>query len=57
MTCSGLNVSHFMKTSTVQILSKEGLASLAPTIETLAEAEGLYAHRDSVKVRKSEEEE
>lgn len=56
MTCSGLNVSHFMKTSTVQILSKEGLASLAPTIETLAEAEGLYAHRDSVKVRKSEEE-
>lgn len=55
-TCSGLNISHFMKTSTVQILSKEGLASLAPTIETLAEAEGLYAHRDSVKVRKSEEE-
>ena len=55
MTCSGLNVSHFMKTSTVQILSREGLASLAGTIETLAEAEGLYAHRDSVKVRKAEE--
>ena len=55
MPCSGLNVSHFMKTSKVQILSREGLASLAGTIETLAEAEGLYAHRDSVKVRKAEE--
>ncbi len=54
-TCSGLNVSHFMKTSTVQILSKEGLAAIAPTIEALAEAEGLYAHRDSVKVRKPED--
>ncbi len=54
-TCSGLNVSHFMKTSTVQILSKEGLAAIAPTIEALAEAEGLYAHRDSVKVRKLED--
>ncbi len=54
-TCSGLNVSHFMKTSTVQILSKEGLASLAPTIEALAEAEGLFAHRDSVAVRKPED--
>lgn len=54
-TCSGLNVSHFMKTSTVQILSKEGLAAIAPTIEALAEAEGLFAHRDSVKVRKTED--
>jgi len=51
MTASGLNVAHFMKTSTVQMLTKEGLASIAPTIETIAEAEGLYAHRDSVKVR------
>lgn len=56
MTCSGLNVAHFMKTSTVQMLSREGLASIARTIETLADAEGLYAHRDSVKVRKTEEE-
>ncbi len=55
-TCSGLNVSHFMKTSTVQILSKEGLAAIAPTIEALAEAEGLFAHRDSVMVRKPEDE-
>ena len=55
-TCSGLNVHHFMKTSTVQMLSKEGLAVLAPTIETLATAEGLHAHCESVKIRKREEE-
>lgn len=55
-TNSGLNVAHFMKTSTVQYLTKEGLAALAPTIETLATAEGLFAHCESVKVRKPEEE-
>lgn len=54
-TCSGLNVSMFMKTSTVQILSREGLEALSPTIQTIAEAEGLFAHRDSVKVRDEEE--
>ncbi len=53
-TCSGLNVAHFMKTSTVQYLTKEGLANLAPTIEALATAEGLHAHCESVKVRKPE---
>jgi len=51
-TASGLNVAHFMKTSTVQMLTREGLAAIAPTIETIAEAEGLYAHRDSVRVRR-----
>ena len=53
-TCSGLNVAHFMKTSTVQYLTKQGLANLAPTIEALATAEGLHAHCESVKVRKPE---
>ncbi len=55
-TCSGLNVSHFMKTSTVQMLSKEGLATIANTIETLATAEGLHAHCESVRIRNTEEE-
>lgn len=50
-TASGLNVAHFRKTSTVQILTKEGLAVLAPTIETIATAEGLHAHCESVKIR------
>ena len=48
---SGLNVAHFRKTSTVQILTREGLETLSPTIRTIAEAEGLIAHSDSVKVR------
>ncbi|MDR0309188.1 MAG: histidinol dehydrogenase [Candidatus Methanoplasma sp.] len=50
-TMSGLNVSHFRKTSTVQIISKNGLAALAPTIEAISKAEGLYAHSDSVRIR------
>jgi histidinol dehydrogenase len=48
---SGLNVSHFRKTSTIQMISKDGLEEMAPVIETIAEAEGLIAHRDSVRVR------
>lgn len=55
MTCSGLNVAHFMKTSTVQYLTREGLATIAPTIETIATAEGLHAHCESVRVRNVEE--
>lgn len=55
-TCSGLNVMTFMKTSTVQYLTKDGLGSLAPTIITLAKAEGLFAHGESIKVRKTDEE-
>ncbi len=55
-TASGLNVAHFRKTSTVQILSKEGLATLAPTIEAIATAEGLHAHCNSVKIREEEQE-
>ena len=56
MTSSGLNVAHFMKTSTVQYLTREGLASIADTIETLATAEGLHAHRESVAIRGYDEE-
>jgi len=35
----------------VQRLTKQGLASLAPTIVSLAEAEGLTAHAESIQVR------
>ena len=55
VTASGLNVAHFRKTSTVQKLTKAGLATLAPTINTIADAEGLHAHGESVKVRKPSE--
>ncbi|NLL95073.1 MAG: histidinol dehydrogenase [Thermoplasmatales archaeon] len=48
---SGLTVAHFMKSSTVQMITREGLEDLAPTIEAISSAEGLCAHRDSVGVR------
>ncbi|MCL7475354.1 MAG: histidinol dehydrogenase [ANME-2 cluster archaeon] len=48
---SGLNVDHFVKKSTIQKLSREGLAHLEPTITSLAEAEGLSAHAEAVRKR------
>ena len=52
-TYSGLNVSHFCKTSTVQIISRRGLESIGDTIEAIADAEGLAAHAESVRIRRS----
>ncbi len=54
---SGLNVSHFIKTSTVQMLTKEGLEDLAPTIRKISTSEGLHAHCNSVNVRLPKEKE
>ena len=48
---SGLTLQSFMKTITVQSLSREGLKRLAPTIVTMAEAEGLDAHARAVRIR------
>ena len=47
----GLTVSDFLKVITVQRLTKTGLRGIAPVLETLAEAEGLTAHAQSVRVR------
>ena len=47
----GLSVSDFLKVITVQRLTKTGLRGIAPVLETLAEAEGLTAHAQSVRVR------
>ena len=41
----GLGLETFMKTVTVQRVTKEGLDRLAPTIEALAELEGMPMHR------------
>ena len=41
----GLGLEAFMKTVTVQRVTKEGLERLAPTIEALAEVEGMIAHK------------
>ncbi|OPX69940.1 MAG: bifunctional histidinal dehydrogenase/ histidinol dehydrogenase [Methanoregulaceae archaeon PtaB.Bin056] len=51
-TYSGLNVSHFCKTSTVQIIDRRGLEAIGDTIETIADAEGLCAHAESVRIRR-----
>ena len=53
---SGLNVAHFRKTSTVQMLTKDGLGIIAPTIKTISTAEGLHAHCNSVKIREPKKE-
>ena len=48
---SGVSVDSFVKKITFQRLSKDGLAALAATIVTMAEAEGLQAHANAVKIR------
>ncbi|MGO4880226.1 MAG: histidinol dehydrogenase [Bryobacteraceae bacterium] len=47
----GLSVADFLKVISVQRLSREALAALAPAVTTLARAEGLEAHARSVEVR------
>jgi histidinol dehydrogenase len=47
----GLSVDTFLRSTTVQRLDREGLADLAEPITTLAEAEGLEAHAESVRAR------
>jgi len=49
---SGLDVHHFLKTATVEILEKEGLEAIGDIVETIADAEGLTAHADSVRIRR-----
>ena len=49
--CSGVNIDSFMRKMTIQELSRDGIESLAQTIVAMAEAEGLEAHANAVKVR------
>ena len=48
---SGVNLDSFLKAITFQKISAKGLQDLGPSIETLAEAEGLFAHKNAVSVR------
>jgi len=50
-TCSSLGLADFQKRMTVQQLTPEGLLGLAETIETLAQAEQLTAHKNAVTLR------
>ncbi|MDO9098664.1 MAG: histidinol dehydrogenase [Candidatus Methanoperedens sp.] len=49
---SGLNTDHFVTKSSVQVIDKKGLDSISETIIGLAEAEGLFAHANAVRIRK-----
>ena len=48
---SGVGVDSFMHAITFQSLSKEGLSRIGGAIITMAEAEGLKAHAEAVRVR------
>ena len=48
---SGVNLDSFLKAITFQKISEIGLKDLGPSIETLADAEGLYAHKNAVSIR------
>ena len=51
---SGLSTDDFLKRPTFQLLSREGLAHLAPAILKLSEAEGLPMHGEAVRIRLGE---
>lgn len=53
-TYSSLGLADFMKRMTIQKLSPQGLLGLATTIETLAQAESLTAHKNAVTLRVTE---
>ncbi|MCY0978399.1 histidinol dehydrogenase [Chryseobacterium wangxinyae] len=48
---SGVSLDSFVKKITFQNLSKNGLQNLGKTIEIMAEAEGLFAHKNAVSIR------
>ena len=48
---SGVSVDSFVKKITYQQISKNGIAKLGNTIIVMAEAEGLQAHANAVKIR------
>lgn len=48
---SGVNTESFIRKITYQELTRGGLEALAPTITAMAEAEGLDAHANAVRIR------
>ena len=48
---SGVGLDSFLKNITFQEITKEGLITIGNTIELMAEAEGLMAHKNSVTIR------
>lgn len=52
--CSGVNLDSFIKKITYQKISYEGLKIIGKTIEEMAKAEGLEAHKNAVTIRISD---
>lgn len=50
---SGVSLDSFIKKITFQEANKTGLSNLGPTVEVLAEIEGLQAHKNAVSIRLS----
>lgn len=48
---SGVNLDSFLKNMTFQKITKEGILNIGNTIELMAEAEGLEAHKNAVTIR------
>ncbi|WP_418513093.1 histidinol dehydrogenase [Corallibacter sp.] len=48
---SGVNLDSFTKSITFQKITSEGLKNIGNTIELMAEAEGLQAHKNAVSIR------
>jgi histidinol dehydrogenase len=48
---SGVSVDSFVKKITYQQLTAAGLQAIAPTVIEMAEAEGLRAHANAVRIR------
>jgi histidinol dehydrogenase len=48
---SGVNLDSFTKSITFQKITKEGLLNIGETVELMAEAEGLQAHKNAISIR------
>ena len=50
---SGVNLDTFLKAVTFQRITQEGIKNIGSTVENMAEAEGLFAHKNAVSLRLS----
>jgi histidinol dehydrogenase len=48
---SGVNLDAFVKKITFQKISKKGLKNIGKAIEVMADAEGLFAHKNAITLR------
>lgn len=52
---SGVSIDSFIKKITFQLINKTGLHNIGNTVETLADAEGLQAHKNAITIRLNSE--